>query len=186
MDLDAVIQHLRDNVPLFGGRVAGAADLANGLVNQGQMELPAAYVVPLDEDAGDNLNMNTLRQLVTERIGVVVEFDNRADRRGQTVSSLYDLTRTALWGALLNWRIDPVRATRGLEYAGAGLRDWDRARLFYEWRFELTLTVTDRDGWQIVAEPLLEIDVSVVRADTGQVLAGADIPLPQPPLPPSF
>ncbi len=179
MDLDRVIQHLRDRAPTFQGRVAGAAELAVGVQDAAQMALPAAYVIPLDEEAEANSLANALRQKVMERIGVVVEFDNRADRRGQTIASLFDATRAELWAALLNWRVDPVRAVRGLEYAGGRLGDWDRARLFYQWDFTLELTITDRMGWQEPLEPLVEVDLAVTRADTGQALAAAVIHPPQ-------
>lgn len=176
MNLDAVVLHLRSAVSAFDGRVAGAAEFARGLETEAQMALPAAYVVPLDEDAAENTLMNGLVQIVTERIGIIVEFDNTADRRGQSVTSQFDAMRSALWAALLNWRIDPVRATRGLEYAGGQLREFDRARLFYQWEFTLQITVTDRDGWHEPSTPLTTLGLTAAHGSTTLVTAEIDLP----------
>lgn len=180
MDIDAVITHLRANVPVLAGRVAGAADFARSLESQVSLTLPAAYVIPLDEDAEPNPPGSGLRQNVTERIGVVVEFANDADRRGQVAATSRDAMRTALWAALLNWRIDPVRAAQGLFYAGGQLRDFDRARLFYQWDFALEITITQDDGWQEPTAPLAEIDLGLTTEAGGGAGPTIHIPLPQP------
>ena len=177
MNLDLVIQQLRLHAPMFQGRVAGAADFRKSLATEVAMVLPAAYVVPLDEDANENTLSNALNQLVTEHIGVVVEFDNSTDRRGQSVTSLYDATRAQIWASILNWRVDPVRATRGLEASGARNLDSDHARLFYQWEFSLVITISDADGWQIPVDPLLEMDFSL--QNRGRRLVGDRILLPQ-------
>ena len=177
MNLDLVIQQLRLNAPMFQGRVAGAADFEKSLATEVAMLLPAAYVIPLAEDADANTLSNALNQLVTEHIGVVVEFDNSTDRRGQSVTSLYDATRVQLWASLLNWRVDPIRATRGLESSGARKLDQDRARLFYQWDFSLVITISDADGWQVPVVPLLEIDSDF--QNRGRHLVGDRTLLPQ-------
>ena len=84
MILDATIQQLRAYCPPFAGRVAGVADFRLGLQNyNATMLLPAAYVVPLDQESDGNSAMVGLYQFVRKTLGVVVELDARADRRGQ-------------------------------------------------------------------------------------------------------
>ena len=178
MNYDAVIAQLKAYAPMFNGNVAGAADYDRAVQDQVWLPPPAAYVRPLDEEAEPNTSLNSLRQLVTERFGVIVIFDNSADRRGQTVTSLYDGTRAAIWRAILNWSVDPVRASRGIEYGGGQLLAHDRARLLYQWEFTLQITVSAADGWQITADPLLEIDAQL-ETPTGQTLADATFILPQ-------
>lgn len=164
MNLDRIIAQVRTHCPMFAGRVAGAADFARGLETEGQLALPAAYVIPLDEDAGENGSQSGLYQNVTERIGVVVEFPNTTDRRGQSVTPLYAPTRAQLFAALLNWQIDlhdpaATRRTPGaLQYGGGQLREFDRARLFYQWDFTLGTVVTDDDGWHEPSVPLAAIE----------------------------
>ena len=185
MDLDAAILQLRRNVPVFGGdaatgaggRVAGAADFARAIEDQAWMLLPAAYVIPLDEDTDENPGGNGLVQIVTERIGVIVEFDNSTDRRGQASAEQFLAVRTAVWAALLNWRIDPVNAAQGLSYGGGRLLQFDRARLFYQWEFVLHRQLTDSDGWQEPVDDLTELDVQV--DDAGAAGLALHILLPQ-------
>lgn len=165
MDLAAVVAQLKAYTPQFKGRVAGAADFATGLETQVWQDLPAAYVIPLEDEAAPNDEMNALRQVVTERIGVIVEFDNSTDRRGQGVTLNYDAMRSAIWKAILNWHVDPVRAARGLEYAGGRLIQFDRARLFFQWEFTLEIQIDDTDGFQIDSVPLLEIDMNTNPGD---------------------
>jgi len=174
MDLPAVIVHLRANAPIFGGRVAGAANFTKALETEGMLDLPAAYVVPADDDATENLEANLLVQDVTERFSVIVELPNDADRRGQRATTLYDPVRAALWAALLNWRLDPVKAAKGLYYAGGSLLDLDRARLFYRWDFAQDIRITDEDGWQQPLIPLTSISFT-----TSQPPFEADVALPQ-------
>ena len=150
---------MRAHIPLLGSRIAGAADFAKAVEDQGWMGLPAAYVVPLDEEADANPDGTGLDQHVTERIAVIVEYDNSSDRRGQSVAEQYEAMRAAIWAALLNWRVDPLNASQGLCYAGGQMLKFDRARLFYQYEFTLRRLLTDMDGYQEPVYPLNEIDV---------------------------
>lgn len=186
MDLNAAILQLRKHVPMFGGdpvtgangRVAGAADFAQAIEDQAWMELPAAYVIPLDEDSDENPPGPGLDQHISERIGVIVELDNRADRRGQASAAMFAAIRAAVFAALLNWRIDPVAAAQGLNYGGGRLLQFDRARLFYQWEFTLRRLLTDADGWQEPTPVFAEIDVTV-RDDGHPAGPGLQVLLPQ-------
>ena len=159
MNIDLVIGQIRANMPVFGQRVAGAADFARAVEDQTWMDAPACYVIPLDEDADENPPGQGLEQHVAERIGVIVEFDNTADRRGQAASEQFEAMRTAVWACLLNWRIDPLAGAQGFIYGGGQLLSFDRARLFYQWEFVLHRLLTDADGWQEPVDTLTEIQV---------------------------
>jgi len=178
MDLSAVILHLRDHTPLFEGRVAGAAEYAKGVEDQTWMALPAAYLVPEDEDAEpDTAQSGGLEQEVTIRFGVVVALDNTADRRGQTASAQYHAVRMALFRALLNWMPPPPagdvrRSAKGLYYVEGALQGFDRKRLFYKWTFALDTIITDADGWQETLPDLEAVTVTTkVPPDTDPVVA---------------
>lgn len=180
MDLNAAIMQLRKYAPMFGGdpitgeggRVAGAADFAQAIEDQAWMALPAAYVIPLDEDTDENPPGPGLDQHISERMGVIVEMDNTADRRGQASASQFAPIRTAVFAALLNWRIDPIMAAQGLAYGGGRLLQFDRARLFYQWEFVLHRLLTDADGWQ---EPILDFAEIDVRVRDDGAPAGPDL-----------
>jgi hypothetical protein len=184
-----IINQLRQLAPLFNGNVAGAAAYAHGVADQVWLPTPAAYVVPIDEEAGPNEEMNGLLQTVTERFMVIVNFDNTTDRRGQTVTNSYDVTKAAINTAILNWRPDSSvdnpgivlptdlyadRATRGLYAGGAGLiDDITRARVFYQWTFCLDVLLSYADGWQQPTVPLLMLSANEDE------LGAFTVPLPQ-------
>jgi hypothetical protein len=166
MDISLVIQQLRQYCPALGGRIGGAADFETGVESviaitdptTGKFAYPAAVVIPLEDDAGASnelLDGNT--QVVTETVGIIVEFDATADRRGQGGVSQAEAMKYALFGALLNWLIDPNRGARGLYYAGGELLSFDRARLFWMYRMSFDATITDDDGFILRGDPLTNI-----------------------------
>ena len=144
--LSATIEHLRRNVPALGGRIAGAADYVTALQSDNAtMQLPAGYVLPLDQEANGNLVMVGLEQIVTRTFGVVVEFAV-ADRRGQAPAMRYDEIQEQLCRALLLWQPQAaiggpgtgrVPNHQGFYLAGGRMLDFNRARLFYQWEFAL-------------------------------------------------
>lgn len=177
MNINQIISQLRSYCPALEGRVAGSADFDTGVDTTVNMALPAAYVIPLDDETSENLDMSGLQQLVHERIAVIVEFDASTDRRGQAAVSQVEAMKYDLFAALLNWQIAPARAVKGIEYAGSRLLAFDRARLFYQWDFALETTISDEDGYQVTAIPITEIDLDItVRLKDLNV----KIPLDQP------
>lgn len=179
MDLVAVTAHLKTYFAAMNGNVSGAAEYTESMAGEFRPEtFPAAYVIPLGEEATPNDQDNSLYQIITERIGVVVEFDNSMDRRGQGVTLMLAPVRASLWAAILNWRgTDPEHAIRGFEAAGAGVLWTDRARIFWQWEFTLPILVTDADGWQVDGPALLEIDAN---SDPDAPTPPFKVLLPQP------
>jgi hypothetical protein len=164
MNLESVIAQLKTYVPALGGRISGAADFAAGLESVVDLPLPAGFVMPLDDDAGDNDSYPGLYQPVTERIGVVVEFDNttRSDADARTGFSGADQVypmRANIFSAVLSWiPTDQVgRAARGFSYGGGRLLTFDRARLFWQFEFTLDTLITDADGFPISGDPLTDV-----------------------------
>jgi hypothetical protein len=186
VDLVSLIGQLRGFVPLFDGRVAGMVEW--DAVMRGELrpeQLPAAYVLPLEEDATDNDEQNALYQEVKQRVGVVVEFDNSLDRRGQSVTQLYEPMRAAINKAILNWRAtDPDHALRGFEYSGGRLLAWDDARVFYQFEYTQLVLLTDADGWQVDVPYLLEIDANMAPGDPAPGFRYV-APVPPQPSPPT-
>ena len=181
MNLDLVITALKNRAPFFAGNVAGAAAYARGVSDQVWLPTPAAYVVPLEGEASPNDDMGGSNyQRLTERINVIVQFDNSADRRGQTVTELYEPVKYQLLGAILNWRpnssIDNPGivvagqpgidcSSQGISLVGHGLLDLDLSRLFYRWTFELISMISDADGWQPPSVPLTGVSVNDPNPD---------------------
>jgi hypothetical protein len=176
MNLQTVIQALKDRVPTLGGRVSGAADFASGLESVVNLLLPAAFVLPLEDAAGDNDVWPGLTQNLTERIGVVVQFDNTtiapADQRtGFSGVNQVDAARVAVFKAVLNW-IPPDQvglAARGFRYGGGRLVDFDRARLFWQFEFLLDTTITDFDGFPLSGDPIKTAIGTIAPSSVGDL-----------------
>jgi hypothetical protein len=169
MILGPTIEHLRAYCPVFNGNVAGTANFRLGLEDYAaSLPLPAAYVVPLDQEAEPNANMVGYFQIVRKMIGVIVELDATADRRGQDPAMQYDIVEAALFSALINWSPVECRVPnmQGYQMAGGRFLDLDRARLFYQWEFLLPFQVNDDDGWHEPGEPvdLVGIEVDIYKA----------------------
>src|SRR6185312_6398493 len=155
MDISLVIEQLRRFCPALGGRVGGAADFEHGVemvvsitdLASGKLAYPAAVVIPLEDEPGSNDLLDGNLQDVIETIGVIVQFDAKADRRGQGAVSQVEAMKYALFRALLGWRIDVNRGARGLYYAGGELLTFDRARLFWMFRLSFDATISDADGF---------------------------------------
>jgi hypothetical protein len=160
------ISQLRANAPMFGGRVAGAAEFEAGLKNYNtSLPLPAAFVRPLEEEAEPNQVWNGLVQVVHKSIGVVVEVDAQQDRRGQAPIMDLDEVQTQIFASVLNLEIGQCRMVRGTSYSGMRVLALDRARLFYEYVFTLDWQITDADGVQPVSTlPLLNIELDIFNA----------------------
>ena len=173
MDISRVIEQLRRYCPELGGRVGGAADFETGVESviaitdpaTGKFVYPAAVVIPLEDETGSNDLLDGNLQIVTETIGVIVEFDASADRRGQAGVSQVEAMKYAIFRALLSWNIDPERGARGLYYAGGELLTFDRARLFWMYRFNFDATISDADGFVPSGDPLTNITETIQPDD---------------------
>lgn len=184
MAADAVIgptiEQLRANCPPFNGNVAGAAAFRQGLENyNANLPLPAAYVVPLDQatEGDGNQSMTGLFQIIDKTVGIIVELDATADRRGQEGVMIYDVIEDALFGALLNWAPVACRMPngQGFYFSAGRFLDLDRARLFYQWEFGLRYQITDADGWQgAPPEDLTGIEIDIYKAPPFAPLPPAD------------
>ncbi|SRR5258708_3811730 len=107
MDIQLIITRLKLQ-PAFK-RVGGAIDLPTAQADLKNL-VPAVYVIPLRESAGQNLvdtNL-TLRQAVRLRMAVMVAVSNVRDVRGEAAQGDLEPVRAALRSALLGWTPDPA------------------------------------------------------------------------------
>jgi hypothetical protein len=169
--LEPTIAHLRQYCPPFSGRVAGAADFRQGLQNyNANMELPAAYVIPLDQEGTrSQLQTGGILQVIRKNIGIVVELSALPDRRGQKPAMTIDEIEAALIRAMLGWMPDPCRVPGmvGFYMSGARFLDLDRARMFYQWEWTLDWQIDQLDDgwlWDADAEPLTGIEADLYKA----------------------
>jgi len=183
---DVMIQLLRANAPVFGGRVAGAAEFYSGLKNyNATMPLPAAYVMPLNQDAERNQILNGLVQIVHKGFGIAVELDAQQDRRGQAPVMSFDTIETQVFASCLNVHLGTCRMSQGTYFLGAHYLELDRARLFYQWEFGADWQISDEDGWQPPSIPLESMELDIFhRPQTGDLPAAIAMVATQATAPP--
>lgn len=181
MDITAIITALKARtVATFEERIAGAAEFKQ-LPEAANMVMPAAYVVPLDDDAGEQQSENGYSQIVRDGFGVVVVISNTPDERGQGSIVSVSAIRAVLWAALLAWKPD---ATHGpIQYEGGQLLAMDRARLYYQFEFSAATEITEADTYQAVVNGALgAFNTANIQVDTidpfdpNRVAAGATGP----------
>jgi hypothetical protein len=147
MQLEIIIQALRVRCPVFGNRVAGAAQFKM-LQESAALAVPAAFVIPLDDAPQESIAINSVRQSMRDSFSVIVAVSNVADERGQTAAHDIDAMRAVLWAALLGWR--PTLRYDGIAYEGGSVLAMDRARLWYQFEFGALMEIEPDDGFQKV------------------------------------
>lgn len=176
MILAGFISQLRANAPMFGGRVAGAAEFVRGLRDYStSLPLPAAYVLPGPQEVEQaNDTWGGLQQLVHYGVGVAVELDAQTDRRGQAPAMDLDDVRDQIFASVLNYKLDDCHMARGAYYSGAHGLDLDRARLFYQFNFTVDWQITDADGFNVDGIPIVSVELDGFHAPGAVGVPGSD------------
>ncbi|WP_374653119.1 hypothetical protein [Dongia sp.] len=119
--MENIIARLKAQVTALHGRVEDAGELAR-LIAAGTAprQVPAGFVVPIGEDAEPAVDMSgTLRQRVTETIGIVLVNSVAGDASGAKSRAPLDLINDAVKTALVGWEPAP----------GCDLIEFRRSRL---------------------------------------------------------
>jgi len=152
MDIDPIIAAIKARCPSFAGRVAGSAEYA-ALPEAAKMAMPAAYVIPMDDEAGEQESANGYKQAVREVFAVIAVLSNTTDERGKAAISTIHSLRTELFSALLAWAPDEEHDI--IEYERGQLLHVDRARLYYQFEFRTETELREADTYQAVANDAL-------------------------------
>ncbi|WJV61357.1 hypothetical protein PCO87_15780 [Pectobacteriaceae bacterium C52] len=165
MRLSPIVATLRLKCPKFYGRVAGAAQMKS-LPETAKMLLPAAYVVPSNDDASENKSQTDYWQDVTEGFAVIVVLNSSPDERGQAAAfdAVHDV-RAELWSALLGLNPEPDNGDV-IEYAGGQVVAMDAARLYYQFDFTRKREISESETRQNTdLEELPELDIISIDVD---------------------
>lgn len=181
MDIELIIAALKERCVSFGGRISGAAEYKR-LPETANLAVPAAYVIPLDDNPEQVQGHNGYRQVVRDSVAVVVVLSNAVDERGQGSITSVRAIRSELWAALLGWEPDADHGR--IEYEGGQLLDLDRARLYYQFEFAAETEITEADTWHAsrnsALPALTKVGLTVnVPGSPNTVEATATIPVPQ-------
>ncbi|CAN0621517.1 conserved protein of unknown function [Burkholderia multivorans] len=147
MKVTPIVQQLRTYCPFFENRVAAAIDF-EAARDEALLPVPAAYVVPTRDEAGENLTQNTTRQQITDEFDVVVVIATQ-DARGQSRIDLLHDVRGMLWLALVGFV--PLPDWSRIQYEGGSLLMLNRERILYRFGFSTTFTLGGGDApetWQ--------------------------------------
>jgi len=152
MNLTNIIEALKTRCPSFGAapnrRFSGAAEFA-ALEETQSMEFPSGYVVPLDDEPGDQTSSNGYKQEIRDMFAVIVVFNNKMDERGQhAITEARDLIRKELFRAILAW--SPDEEHDRIQYEGGSLLSINRAHLYYQFEFSAVTVIEESDTWQAV------------------------------------
>lgn len=145
MILETVIQALQQRCAAFNNNVGGAAEFKH-LEEAANLQLPCAFVIPLDEDADEPMAQNAVRQRLVDAFAVIVAIDNTPNERGQTGVLGVRTVRAQIFKALLGWR--PTADYNGIYYQSGSLLSMDRARLWYQFEFGAEMFLGPEDGYE--------------------------------------
>jgi len=137
MKLKPIIDQLKAETTLFGGRIAGASEYADE-VAAARLTLPCAFVIRGAIFTDDARTLGEVVQMMTEEFGIAVAVDNSVDGRGQAAEEFLDDVRTELLKALLGW--NPDAEHNAFEYGGEQPLEINRGRL---WRLFLFRTSSE-------------------------------------------
>lgn len=185
MRLSPIVEALRVRCPSFGTRVFGLAEYA-AMDGVTMPELPAAFVVPLDEQVR-NLSWGTkVRAEIFERFGVVVGL-TQSDPRGQAAhDSLHDI-RAELWAGIVGWRMDADAGPFAPD--GGEPVEMDRSRFLYQYDFARVIAMdSGTDGYRPVLDDFAQTGFRIDAIDPadpnlaqpgpdGRIEAGGDWPV---------
>ncbi|WP_425404621.1 phage tail terminator protein [Hwanghaeella sp.] len=178
MMLSPIIAAIRERCPSFANRVAGAADY-DALEESTRVVVPAAFVVPMDDQADPVVNgSNDVRQALEDSFRVVVLLSNTADQRGQASYDQVHLIRAELWAGILGW--EPDENHNPIEYRGSDLIARSRAFLIWGFDFSAATEITEEDAYRgtaLDALPNLEtVEINLDAVDP----ADANVTSPGP------
>jgi hypothetical protein len=145
MQLNPIIEELRERCPVFANRIAGAAEFKM-LDERASLAVPFAFVIPLDDSPESQQSGTGYRQTLKEGFGVVVAVSNVSDEKGQNSTASIHNLRATLWAALLGWQ--PSDRHDAVVYEGGQLMGMDRARLWYQFDFSAKMEIETSDTWQ--------------------------------------
>lgn len=148
MKIGPIVLKLRLANTHFKNNIGGVVDLQTAL--NYSINNDTAFVFPLNDDAGDNSEDNSVNQLITERFAVLVVLKSDLTSKDKLGLGTYDLIHDIktdicyeLVGLDLGYE-SPIR------YSGSRVIDFNSAYLWYQFDFELDVRlVLNKDGFGI-------------------------------------
>jgi hypothetical protein len=135
MDVSPIITRLRTTLAGQGFvTIAGAADLDAAI--EGAPATPAAYVLPLGEQAQPHDLAGQPHQRLAQAFGVVLVVSNVRDATGSAAATDLSVRRMAVRTALRGWVPVPANG-EAVAYLGGRLLQFKDARLWWTDEFQV-------------------------------------------------
>lgn len=168
MKLSLITGALRERCPFFSGRVSTLA--AWKYLPSTLPTLPAAFVMPGEEEAAAQKSATDYWQTVTETFAVVVLLDGASAAKGEdTAFDSLEEVKAQLWKALAGMR--PEEDGHIIVYTGARLLEMTDGRLCYQFDFAWSREIHEEMTRQheelaaLEAFHQLAIDLDPIAAD---------------------
>lgn len=135
-----VIKQIRDECPLFDGRVAGALSFRK-CREQDDFPAPHAFILPMEDVDDAEADLSPLDQYLTARFAVVVAVPNTSDEQGQDAGERLIDVRNELLAALIGFQ--PGENYAPILYAGMpDAIEFNRARAWAVFAFTSTIAAS--------------------------------------------
>jgi len=178
MNLGTIITQLRTYCPTFVNRVAGAAEF-QVIPDGSALAVPCAYVLPLDDNPGQQRSANGYRQQLRDAFAVVVRVSNTGDERGQSAMTTVYTLRAEIFKALLAWQ--PSATYAAIEYDGGNLLQMNRAVLDYQLEFSAAMELDETDTWLEPRDAALDAYIgATIEVDAMDPFADPNLQQPGP------
>lgn len=152
MLLNPIIEHLRECLPTWSNRIAGAAEFA-AVEDKARLTIPAMYVMLGASQMSLELSISPTIQIQMDERFIIYVCLEQTERRGQSAQEQIDGIKKALFGCLFNYVCD--RKAYAIVYVSDRMVAMDRARYFHQFEFKQVSQVDESDGW---AEVLANFD----------------------------
>lgn len=159
MNILQIITQIQSIATYFNNNVSGAAEYANAVNNNEKMVYPSAFVVNTMETAGEIETYGGFIQNCTYHFSVYVVVNASLDRGGLNGMQQLEIAKASLFSAILYWNPDPNNSNRGIYYQGSQLVEFDKARIFYEFKFAYDLIISSANGYQVPSYSLTQIQM---------------------------
>jgi hypothetical protein len=146
--LATIIKRLRDNAPTFQKRVGGTSAFQEAALEDVDIPLPHAFVVPLTDNASPPANMGG-SQRIEERFAVILCVDNKTNREdgvGMIAADVLRSLRQELFNSLLGWA--PQETMDNTQYVGGRHLSMTRSRLWHQYEFKTAYFVSGAEPGQ--------------------------------------
>lgn len=143
MKLTPIIEELRAECSEFENRVFGVAEFAQIAESMDSAGLPAAFVLPMEENTEEPRSTTRYMQTVKANFAVVVVVTNQVDEEGLNAWEYFDDMKASVFKAILG--SDDTCGKDWIQYEGLSIVAMNRAFLAVQLEFSHEYDILDKE-----------------------------------------